>query len=77
MPTVVPFPRKSRASSLPPVSADQISLARLMMDLNATYDTVADVVKNDPLRRVQLRTMTESFMSDIARIGAATNGRQP
>ena len=32
MPSVVPFPRKTRASSLQPVSDDQLSLARLMMN---------------------------------------------
>lgn len=69
MPTVVPFLQNTRSPSPPPAPTDQLSLVRLMMELSATYDTVADAVKDDPQRRDQLRNMTKSFMCDIARIG--------
>lgn len=68
MPTVVPFPRKFRSLSPRPL-ATQSSLVGLMIDLNATYDTVAQVVKDDPQRRDQLRDMTQTFLCDLARIG--------
>ncbi len=69
MPTVVPFPRKARSLAPRPSVGGQFSLVRLVLDLNATYDAVAETVRGDPLRTDQLRSATKTFMCDIARIG--------